>query len=85
MRGTIECYDGQTRKGVIRTRNGKAYIFSGDRLLRRSKEPRPQATAVFRLKNGKVHKIAVLAHQRQWGWLACALEAMLYLPIALTE
>ncbi len=85
MRGTVQSYDPDTGQGVIRTDDGSQYPFSRSRLLRRSKPPRPEATIVFRLKNGKVHKATVVSYNKQWEWLAHVGEALLYLPLALTE
>ena len=85
MRGIVEHFDEMTGDVWIRAQDGATYSFSRARLLRHSKAPRPRAKVVFRLKQGKVRKAAVIAYERQWGWLACVVEALLHLPASLSQ
>jgi hypothetical protein len=84
MRGVIESFDSATGIGTIRAKDGTLYPFARANLVRRSKPPRASARAVFRLKDGKIFKVAAGPDQRQrdWGWDMAfwPLEWLLYIP-----
>lgn len=66
----IDSFDGGTGTGIIRAANGRTYPFARASVVRRSREPRASARAVFRLKDGRVFKMAVGPDQgrRSWTW-----------------
>jgi len=84
MRGVIERFDGATGSGTIRAKDGTLYPFTRASLIRRSRPPRASARAVFRLKDGKVYRVAVGPDQgqRDWGWdmTFWPWEWLLYIP-----
>jgi hypothetical protein len=83
MRGVIESFDSATGIGTIRAKDGTLYPFARANLVRRSKPPRASARAVFRLKDGKIFKVAAGPDQRQRTGLGHGILAigwLLYIP-----
>ena len=84
MRGVIESFDTATGIGTIRTKDGTLYPFVRSDLVRRSKPPNASARAVFRLKDGKIFRVAVGPDKRHrdWSWdmAFCPWEWLLYIP-----
>ncbi len=84
MRGVIESVDSASGTGTIQSKSGELYQFSRANLVRRSMEPHVSARVVFRLKNGRVYKMAIGPNRdkqsRTWGWPFWPWEWLLYLP-----
>ena len=84
MRGVIATFDERAGVGTIRGKDERIYPFTRTNLLRRSREPKPAARIVFRLKGGMVSR-AVVVREKDGsnGWTVAEffLELLLYLPI----
>jgi cold shock CspA family protein len=70
MRGVIQSFDAATGFGTIRAKDGTLHPFARTNLIRRSKPPHASARVVFRLKDGKIYRAAVVPDRRRpdWGW-----------------
>ena len=84
MRGVIATFDDGAGIGTIRGKDERIYPVSRKNLLRRSREPRPVARVVFRLKNGMVSRAIVVRDRNGgdgWSVADFFVELLLYLPV----